>query len=184
MPQLKYLISASLMLGKTTTQSRTTSGSDVIATVGQPLEATLATRYTRRWDTAATQHNDDGDEPVEFVYEISEPSNRWLISGLKRGHFAARAEEDVRIDLVLVPLVTGRILLPRVEVRLAKPRTSDGPLDHSSDQSRPVVVSTCETEYLSQAVTVIVVAGEESTKVRIGGRAGSAGELGLVRLPA
>lgn len=184
MPKLKYLISASVMLEGTTSQSPTTR-SDVIATVGQPLGARLNIRYTRRWDSAAGQASDHEDERVDFAYEISAPPDRWLISGLKRGHFAAEADEDVEFDLVLVPLVTGQILLPRVEVHLAaKPRGRDGHLERSSDQSGPppVVVVPCETDYLSQAVTVVVVAGVESTTVGIGGHDGIAGSSRLMHV--
>jgi len=198
MPQLRYLISASLMLAETTTAQphRRATKSEAVATIGEPSDANLNIRYTRRW--GSSQQDDDRDEQaVEFAYAISAPSDTWLISGVRRGRFAARPNEDVNVPLVLVPLVTGRILLPRVEVRLAaamatKPCGQSGPpLDRQQGehcQSSPpamLVSSTCETDYLSQALTVVVVAGVQGTTVVTGGgrQAGIAGEPGLLGWP-
>ena len=65
----------------------------------------------------------------------------------------------VTFALLLLPQRTGQLIFPSVEIRVVENKDEDGEGDEVS----------CETDYRSQAETVEVVTGLESTTVRLDG---------------
>ncbi|KAF3762776.1 hypothetical protein M406DRAFT_235618, partial [Cryphonectria parasitica EP155] len=58
------------------------------ACVNQLLPATLHLKWTRIWDTERNSGaQDEPDAGDEFSYEVSAPSDTWLVGGRKKGHF-------------------------------------------------------------------------------------------------
>ncbi|KAI0399186.1 cis-golgi transport protein particle complex subunit [Xylaria palmicola] len=96
----------------------------------QLLPATLHLRWTRMWDTL-TPPAQQAD--VEFSYELSAPSDTWLLGGRRRGHFvipaaggddgderarrSAAGLTEAEIPVLLIPQREGWLPYPSVEVR-------------------------------------------------------------------
>lgn len=107
--------------------------------VNQLLPATLHLKWTRLWDTggddAADPSSDDMPPPsllddLEFSFEVSAPTDAWLIGGRRKGHFVIPApdpdggvglsstpEMEAAIPLMLIPLREGRLPYPSVDIR-------------------------------------------------------------------
>lgn len=98
------------------------SKSDVTPTVtiGQVLSATLHLKWTRVWDTDDASAK--GDQ--EFSYDVSAPSDSWLLGGRRRGHFvipsasqSSTPETEASIPLILIPQREGYLSYPTVDVK-------------------------------------------------------------------
>lgn len=140
-------------------------GPSSIATVGLPITATLCLRHTRRWDSPAspaalkTTVSPPSPAPaLEFMYEIDAPPNTWLIGGQRRARFTAAEDEAKSWVVVLIPLRTGRLLLPSVDVRVLG-SSSGGTGSGDEDDV------TCETDYAGLATAVLVVGNVGRTTV-------------------
>lgn len=106
--------------------------------INQLLPATLHLKWTRIWDTGDTASREMGED-VEFSYEVTAPSDTWLLGGRRKGHFvipgfsedddddddkdaggaglASTPDTEADISLLLVPLREGWLPYPNVEVR-------------------------------------------------------------------
>jgi hypothetical protein len=141
-PRLQILQSVSLtpLLG--------TSG---FTAVGQSLMATLRIQHTRRWDSPGsleTAVSSSSSTSLDFIYEIDAHPDTWLIGGQRRLRFTADEDEVKTWTVVLIPLRTGRILLPSVDVRVFGKESED---------------LTCETEFKGIGSTVLVVGNVKET---------------------
>jgi len=89
--------------------------------IGHPLPATLRITHTRAWDDPASLVSlaslPSPDAPLSFVVDIDASPETWLLAGRRRTHFTAREADATDIPLLLVPLRTGALLLPAVDVR-------------------------------------------------------------------
>lgn len=121
----------------------------------QALAAELTISHTRRWGTDTTPA-----EPLEFVYEITAPPDTWLIGGQRKAHFSAAENESVKFGLLLLPQRTGHLLFPSLEIR---PVAARGEGEEDDGKGLP----SCETDYVSQADTVLVIPDLESTTVSL-----------------
>ncbi|KAL5116662.1 hypothetical protein ACEQ8H_005411 [Pleosporales sp. CAS-2024a] len=130
----------------------TTLANSAIATVGQPLPATLRISHTRRWATPLPT----ASEPIDFIYTLEANPDTWLIAGQRRAQFSAHEHQVHEWSLLLVPLKPGVTLLPNVEIRLQKPKGKEEP-----DMN-------CETDYLSYGETITVVPNVRRSTVGIG----------------
>lgn len=120
------------------------------------LPAELSISHTRRWGTDPAP-----GLPLNFVYEVQAPPDTWLVGGQRKAHFAAKEGEAATFALLLLPQRTGQLILPSVEIRVVEDEDGSGDGDEVS----------CETDYRSQAETVEVVTGLESTTVSLDGGA-------------
>jgi hypothetical protein len=143
LPRLHILHTASLSLS--------TAASFV--SQGSVVPATILVTHTRRWDSPsaiATATSASSDDPLDFFLEVDAPPDTWLIGGQRRTRFTAAGGEDKKFELMLIPLKTGRLLLPEVMVRLA---------GKAADELR------CETDYRSLGHAAVVVADVKSTTI-------------------
>ncbi|KAJ3558880.1 hypothetical protein NPX13_g9626 [Xylaria arbuscula] len=95
----------------------------------QLLPATLHLKWTRMWDTAASP-KPSAQTDLEFSYEISAPTDTWLLGGRRRGHFVipapssedekerkSRVDTEAEIPVLMIPLKEGWLPYPSVEIR-------------------------------------------------------------------
>ena len=143
LPRLQILHTARLL----------TSGRGFIAQ-GSVLTAQVSVRHTRRWETlsASVLASMSGHSKLRFVLEVDAPPDVWLLGGDRRTSFLAAEDEQQTFELILVPLKTGRLLLPEVNVRWE---------DAGEGEVR------CETDFQSAAETVQVVAAMKSATVGV-----------------
>ncbi|KAK7733663.1 hypothetical protein SLS53_008129 [Cytospora paraplurivora] len=147
-----------------------------VVCINQLLPATLHLKWTRVWDTisadpAAGGTTTDETAGEEFSYEVTAPSDTWLVGGRKKGHFvipivsspspdgSGTAEpqlssspiNEADIPLVFIPLREGYLPYPSVEVREAG-------VEAGGEGRRSPGVGHCETDYRNLGETVRVVA--------------------------
>lgn len=178
-----------------------------VVCVNQLLPAILHLKWTRVWDTgkldtgsgaANSAQEAAGDE---FSYDVTAPSDTWLVGGRKKGHFVIPAStstndeaelvssspiNEADIPLVLIPLREGYLPYPSVEVR-----ESSGPADtnggeshgpghgHGYGRKSPGVVGHCETDYRNLGETVRVVADRRRVTVSLDASGAGGGPLVL-----
>ena len=120
---------------------------------GALLPATVTVKHTRRWDSPsaiASITSTAADAPLDFVLEVDAPSDSWLIGGQKRTRFTSKEDEPITFHIMIMPLKSGRILLPTVDVRV---------IDNGAEEL------SCETDYRSLGETVVVISDIKSTTV-------------------
>ena len=144
-----------------------------------------------------------GPDNIEFIYEVrADPDNKWVVSGQRRARFTMRArhggeDEEHRFRMFLIPLVTGELLFPSVDIKVfEEPKyfdphnITDGEDDgdgrgdssgiwsgNNDDRSSKKPTITCETDYLSQSEIIVVVPNIRSCTVGVGfSEAGEAGD--------
>lgn len=160
-----------------------------VACVNQLLPATLHLKWTRVWDTdrrgADAEGADGGGD--EFTYDVSAPSDTWLVGGRKKGHFvipspsgandegglSSSAESEADIPLVMIPLREGWLPFPAVEVRevAAGGGEDEGP--------KGGLAGHCETDYRNLGETVRVVADRGRVTVSLDASGPGGGPLVL-----
>ncbi|OAQ71337.1 TMEM1 family protein [Pochonia chlamydosporia 170] len=130
------------------------------ASVNQVLPTTLHLKWTRIWDTDAVAREDE-----EFSYEVTAPSDAWLIGGRRKGHFvipggktpsamSSTAETEAEIPLVLIPQREGYLPYPAVEIKEVP--STDGR-----------VPPPCEVDFRNLGETVRVVSERKSVTVSL-----------------
>lgn len=124
-----------LVDGSSASSSPTSSpAEEPVACVNQLLGAVLRIRWTRLWDTAGLGTGATGHtmEPIEFSYDVTAPSDTWLLGGRKRGRFlvppptssddtgndlSSTEETELKVPLLLIPLRDGWLPYPSVEIK-------------------------------------------------------------------
>jgi trafficking protein particle complex subunit 10 len=133
----------------------------MIATVGQPVQATLRISHTRHWASPPTSPS----EPIDFIYTLEANPETWLLAGQRRAHFSANDGEVHEWPILLIPLKTGVTLLPNVDIRMRPNKEKEN------------TETNCEIDYLSYGETFVVVPDVRTSTVGIGdmskGREGS-----------
>jgi len=135
LPRLHILHTISLSLPTATTP---------LFSTGSLIPATVTISHTRQWDTPFSS------SPLEFTYDIDAPADTWLIGGQRRTKFTAKEDEVLTWTIMLMPLKSGRLLLPSMEARLVDKTAADWG---------------CETDYRSSANTIIVIGDVGNTTV-------------------
>lgn len=171
-PQTHIVHRASLVL---TLPEESSSQGTTVAVVGRPLMAELRIKHTRRWSSPTSLMSAaDISSPVhsiDFVYTLEANPEAWLIAGQRRAHFAAKEDEEHKFPVMLIPLRTGTMLLPNVEIRAKVPPKVDEKRGSTAGQADPVVEDeqlNCETDYLNYGESVIAVPDVRSSTVGIG----------------
>lgn len=144
-PRLAILQTASLSLSQ--------SNSDILFT-GSLVNATLTIRHTRCWESPDAFRSvvQDPNGPLDFIFELDAPPDTWLIAGQRRTRFTAKEDEILTWVVLLMPLKSGRLFLPSVEIRPVGKATGE---------------LGCDTFYESMGETVIVIDNVETTTVAL-----------------
>jgi len=143
----------------------------------QPIPAALTIKWTKIWNTA-TEYGTlslPRTDNTEFVYEISAPTDMWLIGGRRKGHFKLQPDLQeskgaLSFPIVLVPVRDGFLPYPSLEIRPApitkviQPRSPRSPIEASAV---PDVVVTCETDYKNAGETIRVISDARRTTVSL-----------------
>ncbi|KAI1173651.1 cis-golgi transport protein particle complex subunit [Nemania sp. FL0916] len=137
----------------------------------QLLPATLHLKWTRMWDTAVPPSS---QADLEFSYEITAPTDSWLLGGRRRGHFVIPApgsdeerdrsssvDTEAEIPMMLIPLREGWLPYPNVEIREVQSDSHSKAVDNapgsgSGVQPRPGIQQ--ETDARNHGETVHVIA--------------------------
>lgn len=144
------------------------------ATVNQVLSATLHLKWTRIWDTGSGHKAD-----LEFRYEVTAPSDTWLLGGRRKGHFvipkatpsgelSSDPETEGDIPLILIPQREGWLPYPTVDIIAVSGPNSFG------DSS-----TSCEVDWRNLGETVRVIGGRSSVTVSLDASGAGGGPLVL-----
>jgi hypothetical protein len=120
-----------------------------VISVGLPIFATLTLKHTRCWESPFTVPGET-DNSLDFVFDIDAPQDTWLIGGNRRIRFSSKEGELSTWKIILVPLRTGQLSLPGVEIRLVGKNTEE---------------MSCETEYKGLGRRLTVVGNLQSTSL-------------------
>ncbi|KIV99909.1 uncharacterized protein PV09_08436 [Verruconis gallopava] len=123
-----------------------------VVTHGSVIPVIVTVTYTRRWwnPSSVSPSTDAADHSSEFLLEIDAPPDVWLLGGQRRARYSASEGQETRFELMLVPLKTGKLLLPEVTIR---------PSAGAMEDNR------CETDYRSLGETVHVVANASDVTI-------------------
>ncbi|EST05702.1 TRAPP II complex, TRAPPC10 [Kalmanozyma brasiliensis GHG001] len=168
-PTIDYVNAVTLSVASPATIGSTDPTPSELASliVGQPVELTVSIRTSTLWSNAST------DEEESMLYDVLPDFDSWLVDGSKRGTFplattkqaslsTLREDATFSVTLTIVPLRTGELALPSVQVR---PLSSVVP--QPDGRAR-----TCETYVTNaaQRVTVVPAKGVKAFFVPMGGK--------------
>jgi trafficking protein particle complex subunit 10 len=123
--------------------------------VGSPITATMEIIHTRSWESpSAFEELTAESSNLEFMYDVDAPLDAWAIGGARRGRYFAKADEVKSWTLVLIPLKTGKLLLPGVDVR---------PCGKDSE------ALTSETDFKEVGRTILVIGNLKTTTIAMTG---------------
>ena len=120
-----------------------------VVSVGLPISTTLTLKHTRCWESPFTVPGET-ENSLDFVFDIDAPQDTWLIGGNRRIRFRSKEGELSTWKVGLVPLRTGQLSLPSVEIRLVGKNTEE---------------MSCETEYKGLGRRLTVVGNLQSTSL-------------------
>lgn len=137
-----------------------------VAAVGKMLMAELRIKHTRRWagspeSIKSAARIPDASDAIDFVYDVEANPDIWLVAGQRRAHFSARENELLTFPIMLLPMRSGNLLLPTVDIRpkvTTHPATAGQPAEDAL---------TSETDYLTHGEAVMVIPDLQSTTVGI-----------------
>lgn len=146
-PRLDYLFTASFQLS----ESADKTASPPLATLGEAIAGKVVISHTTGWASPPRESQTSGPSE-DLIYEVHADPQLWLICGPRRGRFSAKEDEISAFDVTLIPLRTGLLLLPVVEVRPADPDAG----------------KTSETNCTSKCQALMVTENVQSTTVGLG----------------
>ncbi|KAJ6455695.1 trafficking protein particle complex subunit 10 [Mycena sanguinolenta] len=79
---------------------------------GQPIPAMLTVRTSFHWGSSVN----DKDRTYMMRFDVEEMVREWLVSGRKRGDFAAQDDGTYSVPLTLIALHHGELVLPKIAV--------------------------------------------------------------------
>ncbi|TGO27890.1 hypothetical protein BPAE_0035g00330 [Botrytis paeoniae] len=175
-------------------QTASVASSSAVAAANEPIPASLHLKSTRNWDTASQNDATSPGEDIEFVYEVTGPSDTWLIGGRRKGHFKVPRTVDggnhrLTFPIVLIPLREGFLQYPTIEIKplpaakSIRPGSSGGGEEGVKNKSRPV---TCETDCKNTGETIRIISDARKTTMSLdaSGPQGGAWLLESERRPA
>ncbi|OCL12691.1 hypothetical protein AOQ84DRAFT_385930 [Glonium stellatum] len=173
-PQTHIVHTASLNI---LPKERYAAHSAPVAAVGQMLLAELSIKHTRRWGSLealkSVANLSDTKAPMDFVYDVEANPDVWLVAGQRRAQFTAKEDELLTFPIMLLPLRSGNLLLPTIDI---KPRIMASRAQQSPPASGQAGVSSgessedslvCETDYLTHGETIMVIPNVQSTTVGV-----------------
>ena len=186
-PSIRVVHTADIRIQKHDTSSILVdpgAGTSAVCT-NQLLPATLHLKWTRMWDTGDTGSRTSKaskamSEDLEFSYEVTAPTDTWLLGGRRKGHFVIPAlpgldhgstpatgrglsstpDTEADIPLILSPLREGWLPYPHVEIRQV--RTGPGGAIDERDAGASSAAGGrghghCETDHRNLGETVRVI---------------------------
>ncbi|KFY91809.1 hypothetical protein V498_05302 [Pseudogymnoascus sp. VKM F-4517 (FW-2822)] len=154
--------------------------SDLVAVANQPIPATLVLKHTRAWDSPDSPHR---ATDLSFTYELSAPSDTWLLGGRRKGGFkipASGAPATLRFPVLLIPLREGYLPFPSLEVK-AVPVVGGGEKkadkekgDKVKEEEPPRVTSECDYGNVAMLVRVFSDAFKTTVSLDASGPQGGA----------
>ncbi|KAI1120859.1 trafficking protein particle complex subunit 10 [Nemania abortiva] len=139
-----------------------TSSSSLAVCAHQLLPATLHLKWTRMWDTLTPP---SAQADIEFSYELSAPTDTWLLGGRRRGHFVIPAPDsdderersssidtEAEIPILLIPLREGWLPYPSVDIREVR---SDAHSHAAENTPGPEIQHETDMRNLGETVRVI-----------------------------
>ncbi|CAG8600462.1 3900_t:CDS:2, partial [Paraglomus occultum] len=78
--------------------------------VGEPCHCVLVVRQSPYWN------HKQQTEAIEFYYDVNVDFDNWLLSGQKKFCFSYKMDETREFPITLIPLKTGRLLVPFIRV--------------------------------------------------------------------
>jgi hypothetical protein len=147
----------------------------VVAATNQPITASLSIKWTRIWDTEQLDHSETENNFLEFFYDLSGPSDTWLIGGKRKGHFmipkdpSQNGKQRLAFPVILIPLREGFLPFPNLEIKPA-PFVKGHKLGHpGSDEDTRVKQAniTCETDFRNAGETIRVISNTHKTTVSL-----------------
>jgi trafficking protein particle complex subunit 10 len=169
---------------------KASTNSEVVAVINEQIPATLDIKSTKTWDSSLTSEKQsyqagtgtsEAASELNFVYEVSAPTDTWLIGGKRKGHFRIPSSKDeiaaekFRFPLILIPIKSGYLPYPHLEIKptpTLKPTTmearanSNGPIPGDDTASRADVI-TCETNYKNVGETIRVFSNARKITVSL-----------------
>ncbi|KAI0430053.1 trafficking protein particle complex subunit 10 [Xylaria sp. FL1042] len=160
----------------------------------QLLPATLHLKWTRMWDTLTPPSS---QTDLEFSYELSAPTDTWLLGGRRKGHFVIPApgsdderersstvDTEAEIPVLLIPLREGWLPYPSVEIREVRsdplsPSTSTSPLSVAGNVAGVRPETQFETDVRNLGETVRVVADRSLVTLSLDASGAGGGPLVL-----
>lgn len=158
------------------------------AKLNTPIAASLHLRWTKAWDQGTTGvRRTPIQQDLHFIYEVTAPSDAWLIAGRRKGHIKIPATSkssatDLAFPVVLVPLREGLLPYPSIEIKphvAFSGRIHNGTGD-SNEQSKASPV-TCETDFRDASRTIRVVSAAWRTTLSLDAAGPQGGALLLER---
>jgi hypothetical protein len=178
--------------------------------INQLVPATLHLKWTRVWDTgnpdiastapltpAVAGPSPSFTDDLEFSYEVTAPSDTWLVGGRRKGHFVIPAavasggdmeglsstpDTEADIALLLVPLREGWLPYPSVEIR----EIMGGPSlvaavapAHGDPEVQSPGYGQCETDFRNIGETVRVIADRSKVTLSLDASGPGGGPLVL-----
>ncbi|KAL8959762.1 MAG: hypothetical protein Q9183_005580 [Haloplaca sp. 2 TL-2023] len=140
--------------------SSTGNGEIRSAPADQPLLADLSIRWSRYWDIDA-RHPDD--EALHITCETDANPDVWLIGGQRKVHFSAKAAEETKFPIILVPQKSGHLLYPSVEIRATRSAKCEGDGKVVEEDVQ------CEVDYRSQSESILIMPNLSSVTVGLDG---------------
>lgn len=147
----------------------TNADNELVAVTNQPIPATLVLKHTRAWDSPDSPHR---ATELAFTYELSAPSDTWLLGGRRKGGFkipASGAAETLRFPVLLIPLREGYLPFPSLEVKavpVAEKKVDKEKGEKGAKEEEPPRV-TSECDYGNAAMLVRVFSDAFKTTVSL-----------------
>ena len=156
-------------------KNNTSTGVEVAAAT--TTTAAAAASATGESNTSASQPESDPDA-VEFIYDIRADPNVWLVAGQRRTRFTVGSAQGSggvhRFRVFLIPLVTGELLFPGVDIKLFEKPTV---FEHG-------VGGDCDGDDASKADDAEKVGKDTSKSGRKSGSGGGGGDHGIEKKAA
>ncbi|KAG9238664.1 TMEM1 family protein-like protein [Amylocarpus encephaloides] len=170
-PRVTVVHTADLKFAKTSPVFSDTA----VSASNQPIPVTLHIKWTRKWDIKNEQ-NTNRPADLEFFYEVSGPTDTWLIGGKRKGHFkipnatpttTSTQDQNLSFPVVLIPLREGHLPFPNVDIKPAPTARIARSSVVSEEDLQPKQTVACETDYRNAGETIRVISNAWKTTVSL-----------------
>ncbi|KAJ7273596.1 trafficking protein particle complex subunit 10 [Mycena haematopus] len=111
-PYMNIVAAACIRLVPPTSLATTSSDHTPSLYAGQPIPAILTVHTSFHWGSSVN----DKERAYMMRFDVEEMVREWLVSGRKRGDFAATDDATYSVPITLIALHHGELVLPKVAV--------------------------------------------------------------------